>query len=69
MWVYIKTEDNLWTVGFYSPSGSWHLDSDHKTKELAAKRVHWLNGGRSESAPMYDSDFGRITGTKRPGGS
>ena len=45
VWVYIKSEPNLWTVGFYSPKGEWHTDSDWSNTELAAKRVHYLNGG------------------------
>lgn len=48
MWVYIQSEPYLWTVGFYSPDGTWNTDSDHSTKEAAAERVHWLNGGESE---------------------
>lgn len=45
IWVYIQTERRLWTVGFYSPSGEFHPDSDHDNREDAAKRVHYLNGG------------------------
>jgi hypothetical protein len=44
-YVYIQTESNLFTVGFYDPSEKWHPESDHETKEEAAKRVHYLNGG------------------------
>ncbi len=43
-WVYIQTEPQLWTVGFYDPAGKWHSDSDHATKEDAARHVAWLNG-------------------------
>lgn len=45
MWVYVQSEPNLWTVGFYDPSGKWHADSDHATQEDAARRVAFLNGG------------------------
>jgi len=45
MWVYRRTESNLWTVGFFMPSGEWVSESDHDTKEAAARRVRWLNGG------------------------
>ena len=45
MWVYIQSEPNLFTVGFYSPDGMWHADSDYPVQEWAANRVHWLNGG------------------------
>lgn len=44
-WVYIQSEPRLWTVGFYDPKGNWHPDSDYATREDAAKRVNYLNGG------------------------
>ncbi|HEX5704897.1 MAG TPA: hypothetical protein VFX97_16990 [Pyrinomonadaceae bacterium] len=44
-YVYIKSESNLWTVGFYRPDGTWEPESDHDSAEEAAKRVHYLNGG------------------------
>ena len=44
MYVYIQSEKQLWTVGFYAPSGEWQSESDHGTPEEAAKRVAWLNG-------------------------
>lgn len=60
-YVYIKSEraghhgaeHDLFTVGFYEPSGKWQSESDHTGEGEAAKRVHWLNGGsiQSESAP------------------
>lgn len=46
MYVYILSEPGLFTVGFYSPDGKWHPDSDHDTRDEAAKRVHFLNGGK-----------------------
>lgn len=46
MYVYIRSEPGLWTVGFYDPSGKWHAESDHATREEAAARIHWLNGGK-----------------------
>ena len=46
MYVYLLSEPGLYTVGFYDPSGKWHSDSDHNSKELAAERVHYLNGGK-----------------------
>ena len=45
-WVYIRSEPGLWTVGFYDPAGRWHADSDYETREQAAARVHYLNGGK-----------------------
>lgn len=46
MYVYIKSEQYLWTVGFYDHSGKWHSDSDHDSPQSAAERVHYLNGGK-----------------------
>ena len=46
MYVYIQSEANLWTVGFYSPDGKWHSESDHDNKVSATERVHYLNGGK-----------------------
>ena len=46
MYVYIRSEPNLWTVGFYDPKGTWHPDSDHILKGEAAERTAWLNGSR-----------------------
>ena len=28
MYVYIKSEPGLWTVGFYDPNGKWIPESD-----------------------------------------
>lgn len=44
MYVYVESEPELWTVGFYDPQGKWHPESDHGTKKDAASRVAWLNG-------------------------
>jgi len=38
-------EHDLFTVGFYLPNGKWEPESDHATREEAAARVHYLNGG------------------------
>ena len=49
MYVYIRSEQNLYTVGFYDPKGKWEPESDFNTTKEAAERVHYLNGGnRSE---------------------
>jgi len=49
MYVYIRSESTLYTVGFYDPSGKWIPESDWDSKEDAANRVHFLNGGRDAS--------------------
>lgn len=53
-WVYLQTEPELWTVGYYSPSGVWHPESDHGSRDAAAARVSYLNGGAGESARRQD---------------
>ena len=55
MWVYVESESwtdsdgnrhKLFTVGFYRPSdGKFESDSDHSSRDDAANRVHYLNGG------------------------
>jgi hypothetical protein len=45
-WIYIQTEPRLYTVGFYDPEGKFNPDSDHPTREKAAKRCAWLNGAK-----------------------
>lgn len=45
-WLYIQSEKGLWTVGFYDPTGAWQPESDHGSREAAAARVHYLNGGK-----------------------
>jgi hypothetical protein len=47
-YVYIRSEPNLYTVGFYRPDGKWEAESDHRFARDAAQRVHWLNGGSDE---------------------
>ena len=47
MYVYLRSEPNLWTVGHYNPSGEWMPESDHDRKEAAAERTAWLNGSNS----------------------
>jgi len=48
MYVYIRSEPGLWTVGFYHPNGQWEPDSDHTSRQEAAERAHYLNGGESD---------------------
>ncbi len=52
MYVYIRSELRVFTVGFYDPSGQWHPESDHDTSETAAQRVAWLNGGNPDRTPQ-----------------
>ena len=43
---YIRSEKDLYTVGHESMDGKWHGDSDQTTRENAARRVSYLNGGQ-----------------------
>lgn len=45
--VYVYRQSDLfeWTVGYYTPSGEWMPESTWDSKEKAAERVRWLNGG------------------------
>lgn len=47
MYVYIVTEPNVYTVGFYDPIGNWHPHEDFATRAEAAKCVSYLNGNGS----------------------
>ena len=52
-YLYIKSESQLWTVGFYDHKGKWVPESDHASMEEASKRVHYLNGGKETwNSPM-----------------
>jgi hypothetical protein len=44
-WVYVRSEPGLWTTGFYDPAGHWQPDDDFASREDAAARVSYLNGG------------------------
>ncbi len=57
VYVYMMIEPRLYTVGFYAPNGCWHSDSDWRDKEDAAKRVHWLNGGRQVARRFEKQDL------------
>lgn len=50
MYVYIQSEQGLWTVGHYNPQGKWIPESDWATPEQAAERVHYLNGGNKQTS-------------------
>lgn len=51
-WIYrnnFREDGNayVYTVGFYDPEGDFHPESDHESRDSAAARVHYLNGGTS----------------------
>lgn len=45
MYVYMRTEAGVWTVGFFKPNGDWVAEGDYSCRGAAAERVHYLNGG------------------------
>lgn len=56
MYVYLKSEPALWTVGFYDPAGAWHAESDHDSPQAAAARVAYLNGDRqADYQPLIEA--------------
>lgn len=63
-YVYVTSEPGLLSVGFYDPRGKWHGDSDHTSRESAAKRVHYLNGGTDDHDQRAEdeSNYNRMIG-------
>lgn len=49
MWVYRQEnpawEASKWLVGYWSPEKNWFTESSYGSREEAAARVRWLNGG------------------------
>ena len=70
MYVYIKSEHNLWTVGFYAPDGKWHPESDYNQAGDAAERVHYLNGGEMPENPyiLHGEELERASNRLLKGG-
>jgi hypothetical protein len=56
MYVYIRSEPGLWTVGFYSPDGKWNPESDFNSMREAARRVSYLNGGSPPEKENYEEE-------------
>lgn len=51
-YIYVRTDDNQWTVGTYLPDNKWVPESDHGVEPEAADRAHELNrDGRSHVCP------------------
>lgn len=54
MWLFQSFEHGLFTVGFYTPEGKWKPESDHTSRDAAAARCNYLNGG-SETTEVTGS--------------
>jgi hypothetical protein len=65
-YVYINSEPGLWTVGFYDPSDNWQPESDHESREQAAKRVAWLNGSSRGLPEHINQALNEGDGVYRP---
>jgi len=48
-YVVLQSEVGLYTVGFYSPDGTWHPVKDCASSEEAQRHAHYLNGGSSQT--------------------
>jgi hypothetical protein len=46
-YVYVRSEPQLWTTGFYKPNGDWEPDDDFGSPSEAGNRVAFLNGAGS----------------------
>ena len=56
MWIYRKTEDRLWTVGYFEPNGKFYGAKDFTDEYEAAEHTHYLNGGREPIKPANGDD-------------
>jgi hypothetical protein len=58
MYVFLPLADGTFTVGFYSPSGRWNVESNHPSSDEAVGRMRYLNG-----APLDDQPAGPAPAT------
>ncbi len=72
MYVFIRSEPQLFTVGHYDPKGIWHPASDQDSPEKAASQVARLNGDDSAALQSIRSklvtkrDEAKINKENRP---
>ena len=45
MYIYEKTGQKVFVVGYYDPKGKFVTETVHMERHNAAERVHYLNGG------------------------
>lgn len=55
MWVY-RGGNDCFEVGYYAPDGAWFTESVCVTKDEAAARVNYLNGGSRKVAPALTAN-------------
>lgn len=49
LWLHRSTSPGRWEVGFFDATGGWCPESAHTEPVPAAERVHWLNGGDTDT--------------------
>jgi len=56
MYVYIKSEPQLWTVGFYTPDGKWVPEDDYECRDDAAEPLAFLLANQDGERLLYATD-------------
>lgn len=59
LWLHRPTSPGRWEVGFFDATGGWCPESAHTEPGPAAERVHWLNGGDTDTEPDADGRLDR----------
>jgi hypothetical protein len=67
MYYYKRTERQLWTVGHNDSDDKFMPESDYGSKEEAAKRVAYLNGGESNESESTNELIKKLIGTQERG--
>jgi len=73
--MYVIEQDNpdqIWTVGFYAPDGSWKPHEDFADVCEAERKCNYLNGGESRKLldrilPEIDKVIEKLTKTEASG--
>lgn len=60
MLVYRETGPDVWSIGFYTPDGEWHPQTNRDNRDDAEAHLHYLNGGVRTPASTFDSIARRI---------
>ena len=68
MFVYLdlRKSSGCFTVGHYAPDGRFEPESDHADADKAARRCHYLNGGRDDGPDPLCQALNEGDGSYRP---
>lgn len=58
-YVSVRSEKDLWTVGYFDPDGDWHSVSDHGSYQEAMDTVATLNGAPRQNIELRDKFAGQ----------